>query len=216
MPEASKRGIDAPSSPIRKLAPFADKAKEAGKHIFHLNIGQPDIESPSAAIEALKKDLATIIEYGPAMGMLSLRQAYAKYYQDFGASLDTEDVFVTSGASEAIVFAISACCDPGDEVLIPEPFYANYIGFANFCSTKVVAISSFLEEAFRLPDIQDFRNKITDRTKAIVLCNPGNPTGKVYSEAELKAVIDLVIEKKLFLIIDEVYKEFCYDRTFCS
>lgn len=216
MPKVSKRGITAPNSPIRKLTPFANKAKADGKQIYHLNIGQPDIPSPSAAIDAVKNDQTEVIAYGPAQGNLTLRKKYAQYYNTFGANLQEGDIFVTSGASEAIVFAISACCDPGDEVLIPEPFYANYIGFANFCSTNVVPVSSYLETAFDLPDIQKFRAKITDKTKAILLCNPGNPTGKVYSKEDLEAIIELTLEKDIFLIIDEVYKEFCYDREFCS
>ena len=216
MPNLSNRGNDAPSSPIRKLASFAEQAKMAGKQIFHLNIGQPDIPSPKEALEAIKQDESDVVEYGPTQGKPSLRRIYANYYRKFEAYLETEDVFVTTGASEAILFAMAACCNPGDEIIIPEPFYANYTGFANFCSAKIVPIPSYLEEGFNLPEIGHFKNKITDQTKAILLCNPGNPTGKVYSREDLIAILDLVMEHDLFLIVDEVYKEFCYDKKFIS
>jgi len=217
MPEISKRGIQSPSSPIRKLAPFAERAKAAGKHIYHLNIGQPDIPSPFSSREAVKLDDSEIIAYGAAKGMLELREAYANYFEkDFDVNLSAEDVIVTSGASEAIVFALNACCDPEEEIIIPEPFYANYIGFANFCAAKVVPVSSFLEDGFNLPSIDAFKACISSKTKVIVLCNPGNPTGKVYPKEDLEEIIELVIENDLFLIVDEVYKEFCYDSKFCS
>ena len=216
MPQESKRGIQAPHSPIRKLNRFADQAEKQGKEIFRLNIGQPDIPSPASALEAVRKDQNEIIGYGSSNGIISLREIYAKYYQKFGAQIGADDVFVTTGASEAITFVLGACCDSGDEVIIPEPFYANYIGSSNFCSVKVVPVSSYLEEEFKLPSIQDFKTKITDRTKAILLCNPGNPTGKVYSKDDLEEMIKLVIEKDLFLIVDEVYKEFCYNADFYS
>jgi aspartate aminotransferase len=216
MPRVSQRGINIPSSPIRKLAPFADLAKSEGKHVFHLNIGQPDIKTPKLALDAVHEDKSTIIQYGPAEGMLSLRNTFCDYYTKFGGTLSPQDIFVTTGASEAIVFALSACCDPGDEVIIPEPFYANYIGFTNFCAAKVVPISSYLDTAFSLPSVDQFKTKLTDRTKAIVLCNPGNPTGKVYPRKDLEAIVDFVIQNDLFLIVDEVYKEFCYDLDFYS
>lgn len=216
MPQESKRGSLAPNSPIRKLSFYAEQAKKQGKEVFHLNIGQPDIQSPINALAAVKEDQNNIIAYGPSNGLATLRERYANYYQKFGVQIEADDIYVTTGASEAITFALGACCDPGDEVILPEPFYANYIGFASFCSVKVVPVSSLLEDEFKLPDIHDFRAKITDRTKAILLCNPGNPTGKVYSKTDLEAIINLAIEKDILLIVDEVYKEFCYDGQFYS
>jgi aspartate aminotransferase len=216
MPKISQRGFNAPDSPYRKLAPYAEKAKAAGKHIFHLNIGQPDIPSPPAALAAVQLHDHPIIEYGPAQGIQELREVYAMYYERFEVDIDAEDVFATIGASEGIVFAMAASCDAGDEIIIPEPFYASYNSFANFCDAKVVPIPSYLEDGFPLPPIEAFKARISEKTKAIILCNPGNPTGKVYPHEDLEAIVDLCIEKDLFLIVDEVYKEFCYDRPFYS
>lgn len=216
MPSISKRGYNAPDSPYRKLAPFAEKAKAAGKHIYHLNIGQPDIPSPPAALAAIQFHEHPIIAYGPAQGIPELRAVYAKYYQRFDVEINAEDVFATVGASEGIVFAMAACCDAGEEIIIPEPFYASYNSFANFCDAKVIPIPSYLEDGFPLPPIEAFEARINEKTKAIILCNPGNPTGKVYPKEDLSAIIDLCIANDLFLIVDEVYKEFCYDRPFYS
>ena len=214
--KVSLRGQNLPGSPIRKLASVADAAKAKGRKIYHLNIGQPDIETPPKAIEKVRNDKQSIIAYGPAQGNLSLRKVYAKYYQKFNAQFHADDIIVTTGASEAILFALNATCNPGDEVIIPEPFYANYIGFAAFCAVHVKAITGRIEDEFALPSPDAFRRKINKKTKAILLCNPSNPTGKVYDKVALKKIIDLAIEHDLFIIVDEVYKEFCYGKSFES
>ena len=212
----SKRAQNVPDSPIRKLAAVANVAKAEGRRIYHLNIGQPDIQTPPLALDAVRNDESSIIAYGPAQGTESLRKIYAKYYEKFGAQFGKEDIFVTTGASEAILFALNATCDPGDEIIIPEPFYANYLGFAAFCAVNVVPLSSSFETQFSLPSAAAFKSKITQKTKAIFLCNPSNPTGKVYDKEALTEIVSLVKEHDLFLIVDEVYKEFCYGKNFES
>lgn len=212
----SKRGNLLPWSPIRSLMPFARQAKSEGVAILHLNIGQPDIPTPPSALQKLKEDHVPIIEYGPSEGLESLRNAVADYYRSFAPSIEFEDVYVTTGASEAINFALMATCDLGDEVIIPEPFYANYLGFSTISGVKVVAVTSKIDEQFALPKISDFEAKITDKTKAILLCNPGNPTGQLYTKEDLESLLQLVVEKNFFLIVDEVYREFCYDGKFHS
>jgi len=212
----SDRAQNVPGSPIRKLAAVADAAKAAGRTIYHLNIGQPDIATPPSALEAVKNDTSSIIAYGPAQGAQSLREIYANYYQKFGAQFTAADIFVTTGASEAILFALNATCNSGDEIIIPEPFYANYLGFAAFCAVEVVPLSSSFETQFSLPSAEAFRSKITSKTKAIFLCNPSNPTGKVYDKKALAEIVALVKEHDLFFIVDEVYKEFCYSINFES
>lgn len=216
MPIHSKRGETLGHSPIRVLMPYARKAKAEGKHVFHLNIGQPDIETPPQALEAIRNSTEPIIPYGPSEGLPSLRTRVAHYYSKLNIKIKSDDIFVTTGASEAILFALFSCCDEFDEVIIPEPFYANYIGFGHTSSIKIVPIPSSIETEFALPTIDKFEELITPKTKAIFLCNPGNPTGCLYSESELSQLMELVKKYDLFLIVDEVYREFCYDEKFTS
>ena len=216
MPSHSNRGVEVPHSPIRSLLPFAKAAKAQGRHIFHLNIGQPDIETPPDALEAVRKDVGKIVGYGPSEGIPSLRHTVAAYYTKFGAHLSDTDVYVTTGASEAILFTLLACCDQGDDVIIPEPFYANYLGFAQMGTIHIVPLSTSLETQFQLPEPEAFEKLITPRTRAIFLCNPGNPTGQLYSRADLEKLMKLVKKHDIFLIVDEVYREFCYGKEFTS
>jgi len=212
----SRRAQEIGASPIRSLIPFADRAKQEGKNIFHLNIGQPDIETPQSALNAIKNLDTSIVNYGPSEGMPELRDAVAKYYDKFEARVGAEHVYVTTGASEAILFALLATCDSGDEVIIPEPFYANYLGFSHMANINIVPITTVLETEFALPSPSDFEKKITPKTKAIFLCNPGNPTGQLYTGQQLEELALIVKRHKIFLIVDEVYREFCYDETFTS
>lgn len=216
MPIHSKRGETLGHSPIRVLSPYAIAAKAKGNHVFHLNIGQPDIPTPPQALEALKKSTETIIPYGPSEGLPSLREKVAHYYETLKSKISAKDVFVTTGASEAIILALYACCDEEDEMIIPEPFYANYLGFAHTSSIKIVPVESSLKEEFALPSVHKFEELITSKTKAILLCNPGNPTGCLYTKKELTQLMELVKRYDLYLIVDEVYREFCYDEEFTS
>ncbi len=216
MPRVSKRGDQLIQSPIRSLVPYAREARRKGKHIFYLNIGQPDIETPTLAIESLKNYDQSIIKYGPSEGQYELRDTVARYYESLGLPIDYQDVLVTTGASEAILFALFSSFDAGEEIIIPEPFYANYIGFAQVWGIRMVPITSYIDNGFALPSMGEFEAKITGQTKAIFLCNPGNPAGNLYNEKELKELAKLVKDKDLFLIIDEVYREFCYDEKFTS
>jgi aspartate aminotransferase len=200
-----------PPSPIRKLVPFADQAKQKGRHVYHLNIGQPDIHTPNTYWQAVENHGRKVLEYGPSAGLTSYRKKLIEYYKRFDISLEIDDIIVTTGGSEAIVFAFMAITDPGDEVIIPEPFYTNYNGFAIEAASKIVPITSGIENEFQLPPIDSIREKITDKTRAILICNPNNPTGYVYSSDELEALREIVIEHDLFLMADEVYREFCYD-----
>ena len=200
-----------PDSPIRKLAPFATAAKKAGKRVIHLNIGQPDIETPQVALDAVRQDKRTVIEYSPSEGFASYREGLAKYYQSVDVEVTAEDILVTTGGSEALVFAFMSCLDPGDQVIIPEPFYANYNGFAQMAGVEVVPVTAHLDQGFALPPVSEFAAKINDKTKAILLCNPGNPTGTVYAPEALDALAQLVRDNDLYLFADEVYREFCYD-----
>ena len=200
-----------PDSPIRKLAPFATAAKQAGKRVIHLNIGQPDIETPQVALDAVRQDKRTVIEYSPSEGFASYREGLAKYYQSVDVEVTAEDILVTTGGSEALVFAFMSCLDPGDQVIIPEPFYANYNGFAQMAGVEVVPVTAHLDQGFALPPVSEFAAKIDDKTKAILLCNPGNPTGTVYTPEALDALAQLVRDNDLYLFADEVYREFCYD-----
>ena len=211
MPSISLKGQTMPDSPIRKLAPFATKAKEAGKRVIHLNIGQPDIATPEVALEAVRSDTRTVIEYSPSEGFASYREGLAAYYRSVHVNVSAEEILVTTGGSEALVFAFMSCLDPGDEVIVPEPFYANYNGFAQMAGVHIVPVTAHIDDGFALPPIEDFEAKITQRTKAVLLCNPGNPTGTVYSGRELNALASLVQEHDLYLFADEVYREFCYD-----
>ena len=212
MPSISIRGKKMPESPIRKLAPFADLAKSKGRKVYHFNIGQPDIKSPELAIEAIKNIQLDIIEYGPSAGYESYRKKLAKFYQNHNVSVATEDIMITTGGSEALLFALGSIMDPEDEVIIPEPFYANYSAFSAESSARVVPVISNIESGFTLPTIEEFEKAITSKTKAILICNPNNPTGYLYSESEINQLGALVKKYDLFLIADEVYREFIYDE----
>lgn len=207
----SNRGQTMPSSPIRRLVPFADQAVESGKHVYHLNIGQPDILTPDSFLNPIKNLNMPIIAYGPSAGFTSLRKKLAGYYARFDIHVDYSEILVTTGGSEAIIFTLMAICDAGDEIIIPEPFYTNYNGFAVEAGVKVVPITSYIENDFQLPPIESIKEKITSKTRAILICNPNNPTGYVYSERELEALRKIVQENNLFLLSDEVYREFTYD-----
>ncbi len=210
MPKISQKAIDVPASPIRKLTPYANKAKKDGKKVYHLNIGQPDIETPQVVIDAVQHFNHKVLEYSPSEGFESYRIKLADYYKSKDISVNPEDIITTVGGSEALVFGFMATCNPGDEIIIPEPFYANYNGFATFAGIEVVPITAHIENGFALPPISEFESKITSKTKAILICNPGNPTGYLYSKSELEQLRDLVIKHDLFLFADEVYREFCY------
>ena len=211
MPKISERGLNMPESPIRKLVPFAEKAKSKGVGVIHLNIGQPDIETPKVALDAVKNITMEVYEYSHSAGNESYRIGLAKYYDKISPGITHENVMVTTGGSEALAFAFTACLNLGDEVIIPEPFYANYNGFAEATGVTVVPISSSIESGFALPKIEEFEKNITSKTKAILICNPGNPTGYLYSQEELNKLRDIVKKHDLYLFADEVYREFCYD-----
>jgi aspartate aminotransferase len=210
MPRISTKGQQMPDSPIRKLAPFATAAKKAGKRVLHLNIGQPDIETPQVALDAVRGMDRTVIEYSPSDGFASYRQGLAAYYAGVGVDVSAEQIMVTTGGSEALIFAFQACLEPGDEVIIPEPFYANYNGFARIAGVKVVPVRARIEDGFALPSVEKISAVITPRTRAMLICNPGNPTGYVYSEEELQSFRSLALKHDLYLFADEVYREFCY------
>jgi len=207
----SKRGTDIQESPIRKLKPYADEAIKRGIHVHFLNIGQPDIPTPSAVWDAIHNFDEEVLSYGPAQGFLELRQAVADYFSEYGIPLTSENVVITVGGSEAIHFAFSVVADSGEEIIIPEPFYTNYNGFAACAGVKIVPLTLSVEDGYRLPSQRDIEAKITKRTRAILLCSPSNPTGTVYTSEELERVVELVKKYDLFLIGDEVYKEFVYD-----
>ncbi|KRO68002.1 MAG: aspartate aminotransferase [Cryomorphaceae bacterium BACL11 MAG-121128-bin16] len=211
MPKISQKGIAMPESPIRKLVPFAEKAKKAGKKVYHLNIGQPDIKTPELALNAIHNFSNKVVEYSHSAGFESYRKGLASYYQNLAIDVDYNDVMVTTGGSEALLFALNSCLDPGDEIIIPEPFYANYNGFSMSAGVKVKPIATSISDGFALPAIEEFEKLITPKTKAILICNPGNPTGYLYSKKELETLRDIVIKYDLFLIADEVYREFAYD-----
>lgn len=211
MLQISQRGAQMPSSPIRKLAAFADAAKKEGVKVYHLNIGQPDIETPISMMEAVRNNHLKILEYTDSAGILSFRKKLAEYYQSKQLNINYEDILITIGGSEGILFAFMACLDAGDEIIVPEPFYANYIGFALSAGIKIIPITSDITSGFALPSIESFKEKITSKTKGIFICNPNNPTGYVYSEAELLQIRDLIKEKDLYLFSDEAYTEFCYE-----
>ena len=211
MPKISNKGTKMPESPIRKLVPFAEGAKKKGKTVFHLNIGQPDIESPKLALDAIHNFNQKVVEYSHSAGFESYRKGLATYYQKLGIDIDYNDVMVTTGGSEALLFGLNSCLDNGDEIIIPEPFYANYNGFSISAGVKVKPITTSINDGFALPAIEKFEKLITPQTKAILICNPGNPTGYLYSKEELETLRDIVIKHDLFLFADEVYREFCYD-----
>ncbi|PIQ30194.1 MAG: aspartate aminotransferase [Bacteroidetes bacterium CG18_big_fil_WC_8_21_14_2_50_41_14] len=207
----SKKGQQMPESPIRKLVPYAEEAKKRGVYVHHLNIGQPDIETPEIALKAIKNFPDKVIAYSHSAGILSLRKKLTEYYETVNIHLEPEEIIVSAGASEALLFAFQSIMDPDDEVIIPEPFYANYNGFAMNAGIRIVPIFSSIESGFALPPIEEFEKNITPRTKAILVCNPNNPTGYLYSKEELEVLRDIVKKHGLFLIADEVYREFTYD-----
>ena len=216
MLKISHRGEQMPASPIRKLVPYSEAAKKRGTKVYHLNIGQPDIETPKACLDAVKNCNIHVLEYSHSAGIESYRKKLTEYYAKNDIHVTANDIIVTTGGSEAILFGFMACLDAGDEVIIPEPFYANYNGFAIQADVKVVPISSSIETGFALPPIEDFEKAITPKTRAIVVCNPNNPTGYLYSAAEMETLKQVVIKHNLFLFADEAYREFCYEGTHTS
>lgn len=210
MPQTSIRGQQMPESPIRKLAPLAEKAKARGVKVFHLNIGQPDLQTPEVGLQALRNIDRTILEYSPSDGFKSLRQKMALYYQRFNIEVGSEDIIVTSGGSEAVQFAFMSCLDPGDEIIVPEPAYANYTAFAIAAGAVIKPVVSSIEDGFALPSVEKFEELITPKTKGILICNPNNPTGYLYTRKEMNQIRDLVKKYDLYLFSDEVYREFCY------
>jgi aspartate aminotransferase len=216
MLKISQRGQTMPPSPIRKLVPFAEAAKKKGIKVFHLNIGQPDIETPPAILDAVRKADIKVLEYSHSAGNESYRRKLVTYYKKAGININYDQIIITTGGSEAIQFGFFTCFDPGDEVIIPEPFYANYNGFAVTAGVKVVPITSYIENGFALPPIEDFEKVITPKTKAIIICNPNNPTGYLYSRDEMEALKKICLKHDLFLFSDEAYREFCYDGDYIS
>jgi aspartate aminotransferase len=217
MPKVSNKGLQMPPSPIRKLVPFAEAAKKRGIQIFHLNIGQPDIKTPEVMMDAIRNIKLDVIEYSHSAGIESYRKRLAEYYNKNNIQVDYTDIIITTGGSEAIEIAMMACLDPGDEIIIPEPYYANYNGFSTQANVVIKPIVSSIESGFALPPIAEFEKVITDKTKAIMICNPGNPTGYLYSLDELQILKELAIKYDLYLFADEVYREFCYDgKTYSS
>jgi aspartate aminotransferase len=213
MPSLSQKGINMPASPIRKLVPYADEAKRKGRKVYHLNIGQPDIETPEGAMNALKNTDIKVLEYSHSAGILSYRKKLVEYYKRFDINVNENEIIITTGGSEAILFAFMTCLNQDDEVIVPEPFYANYNGFAVTAGVKVVPVKSSIDDGFALPPISEFEKLITSKTKAILICNPSNPTGYLYSEEELLSLRDIVKKHDLYLLSDEVYREFCYDGS---
>lgn len=211
MPSISSKAELMPASPIRKLVPFAEQAEKDGKKVFYLNIGQPDIATPQNVLDKLKNLDLDVLAYSHSAGFESYRRGLAKYYQNVGVDVNHEQIIVTTGGSEALLFGFMSCFNPGDEVIIPEPFYANYNGFSVGAGVKVVPVTAKIENGFALPPIEDFEALITSKTRGILICNPGNPTGYLYSKEELEKLRQLVLKHDLFLFADEVYREFCYD-----
>lgn len=216
MLQISERGQQMPPSPIRKLVPFAEAAKKKGIKVYHLNIGQPDIETPPAIMDAVKKADIKVLEYSHSAGNLSYRQKLTRYYEKVGIDVTADEILITTGGSEAILFGFFSCLNPGDEVIIPEPFYANYNGFACAAGVKVIPITSSIETGFALPPISDFEKVISSRTKGIVICSPNNPTGYLYTKDELQALKEICLKHNLYLFSDEAYREFCYDGEYVS
>jgi aspartate aminotransferase len=213
MPSISNKGKQMPESPIRKLVPYAEKAKKKGVKVYHLNIGQPDIKTPEVALNAVKNVDIKVLEYSHSAGFESYRVKLSNYYKNHGLPIETADIIITTGGSEALLFALGSTMDSGDEIIIPEPFYANYNGFSIASGVKVVPVISTIDEGFALPAISAFEKLITPKTKAILICNPGNPTGYLYSESEILQLAEIVKKHDLFLIADEVYREFVYDEN---
>lgn len=213
MPRISTKGMAMPESPIRKLVPFAEAAEQEGRKVYYLNIGQPDIHTPQGALDAVKAAEISTLAYSHSAGFESLRNGLAHYYREHHIDVTSGDVLVTTGGSEALTFAFGSIMDDGDEIIIPEPFYANYNGFAIQTGIKVVPVEATIHNGFALPPVEEFEKLITEKTKAILICNPGNPTGYMYSAEELQKLADLVVKHDLFLIADEVYREFVYDSA---
>ena len=211
MPSISNKGKSMPQSPIRKLVPFAEAAKKNGTKVFHLNIGQPDIKTPQVALDAVKNNTIEVLSYARSEGSETYREKLANYYANNDIHVTANNIIATTGGSEALLFTIGSITDPGDEIIIPEPFYANYNGFSTASGVNVVPVISKIEDNFALPAIEDFEKLITSKTKAILICNPGNPTGYLYSEEEIEKLKQIVLKHDLFLIADEVYREFAYD-----
>src|SRR6476661_7451953 len=216
MLKLSHRGEQMPASPIRKLVPFAEAAKKKGIHVFHLNIGQPDIETPPSILDAVRKIDFKVLEYSHSAGNESYRRKLVKYYKKVGIDIDHTNIIVTTGGSEAILFGFMSCLDAGDEVIIPEPFYANYNGFAVSAGVNVVPITSSIETGFALPPIQSFEKVITPKTKAVIVCSPNNPTGYLYSPQEMEDLKTICLKYNLYLFSDEAYREFCYSGEYVS
>jgi aspartate aminotransferase len=211
MPSISEKGKLMPASPIRKLVPYSEEAKRKGIKVLHLNIGQPDIPTPEVALNALRNINLKVIEYSHSAGNESYRRKLATYYQKIGINIDCSEILITTGGSEAILFALMSCVNPGEEVITPEPFYANYNGFATTAGIKIIPVTSYIKEDFALPPIKDIEKKITSKTKGIIVCNPNNPTGYLYSKEELNHLKEIVKKHDLFLFSDEAYRDFCYD-----
>lgn len=212
----SQRGEQMPPSPIRKLVPYAEKAKQKGIKVYHLNIGQPDIETPPAILDAIRQADIKVLEYSHSAGNESYRRKLVQYYRKVGISVNYDQILITTGGSEAILFGFFSCFNPGDEVIIPEPFYANYNGFACAAGVNVVPITSRIENGFALPPITDFEKSISPRTKGIIICSPNNPTGYLYSREEMEALKQICLKHQLYLFSDEAYREFCYDGEYVS
>lgn len=212
----SKRGIEMPPSPIRKLVPYAEAAKKKGIQVYHLNIGQPDIETPKELLSAVQNAQLKILEYSHSAGNESYRKKLVQYYQRNGIEIDFSQILITTGGSEAILFAFMACLDADDEVIVPEPFYANYNGFATEAGVRIVPVTSSIQSGFSLPALEKFEAAITHKTKAVLICNPNNPTGYLYSKKELEQLKEFVIKHNLYLFSDEAYREFCYEGTHVS
>lgn len=210
MPEISVRGLEMPESPIRKLAPLAAAAKERGTKVYHLNIGQPDLPTPQCGLDALKNIDRKILEYSPSQGNLSYRKKLCDFYKKFNINVTPDDIIITSGGSEAVLFSFMSCLNPGDEIIIPEPAYANYMAFAISAGAKIKTIATSIEEGFALPKVEQFEKLINERTRAIMICNPNNPTGYLYTRREMNQIRDLVKKYDLYLFSDEVYREYIY------
>ena len=210
MPTISIRGNEMPASPIRKLAPLADDAKKRGVHVYHLNIGQPDLPTPKEALDAIRNIDRTVLEYSPSQGYLSYRKKLVEYYRKYDIMLSTDDIIVTTGGSEAVLFAFMSCLNPGDEIIIPEPAYANYMAFAISAGAVIRTVTCNIEDGFALPPVHKFEELINERTKAILICNPNNPTGYLYTRREMNQIRDLVEKYDLYLFSDEVYREYIY------
>ena len=211
MPKISDKGHQMPASPIRKLVPFAEGAKAKGRKVYHLNIGQPDIKTPEVALEAIRNIDKTVIEYSHSAGNESYRRKLAQYYQNIDIDVDYTEILITTGGSEALLFAFQSTLNPDDEIIIPEPFYANYIAFATMAGVKLIPVTASIDDGFALPPIAKFEELITEKTRGIIICNPNNPTGYLYSEAELRKIAELAKKNDLYVYSDEVYREFCYD-----